>query len=91
MKCGDVYLHICDHLDEDINSERCRQIKQHLAECPNCSEYLSSLKQTITLYRALPPPRIPAGAHRDLFKTISSLTAEAAPGASKRGRKAKRA
>jgi hypothetical protein len=79
MKCGDVYLHICDNLDEDIHSERCRQIKQHLAECPNCSAYLTSLKKTIGLYRALPPPRIPAGAHRELFKTITTLTGAAVP------------
>jgi anti-sigma factor RsiW len=88
MKCGDVYLHICDNLDEDINSERCRQIKQHLAECPNCSEYLRSLKKTIVLYRALPPPRIPAGAHRALFKAVSTLTGEKAPRARRRTPKA---
>ncbi len=91
MKCGDVYLHICDHLDEDINSERCRQIRQHLAGCPHCTEYLKSLKQTITLYRALPPPRIPAGTHRELFKTISTLTTKAAAGTPKRGRKTRKA
>jgi hypothetical protein len=89
MKCGDVYLHICDHLDEDINSERCRQIKQHLAECPNCSEYLRSLKQTIILYRSLPPPRIPAGTHRALFKTVSTLTGGTAPRTKRRIRKTK--
>jgi hypothetical protein len=74
MKCGDVYLHICDNLDEDINSERCRQIKQHLAECPDCSAYLLTLKKTIGLYRALPTPAIPATAHRELFKTVTALT-----------------
>lgn len=90
MKCGDVYLHICDHLDEDINSERCRLIRQHLATCPHCTEYLKSIKQTITLYRALPPPRIPSGTHRELFKTISTLTAKPASGTQKRRRKAKK-
>jgi len=74
MKCDKVYLHICDHLDEEITSPRCRQIKQHLEECPNCRAYLDSLKKTIVLYRAMPEPPVPAGTHRELFKTISSLT-----------------
>jgi len=74
MKCDKVYLHICDHLDEEITSPRCRQIKQHLEECPNCRAYLDSLKKTIVLYKAMPEPPVPAGTHRELFKTISSLT-----------------
>ena len=90
MKCEDVYLHICDHLDEDMQSERCRRIKQHLAECPNCSEYLASLKTTITLYKALPPPRIPADAHKELFRTITALTRTPAPRTRRSVGKAKR-
>ena len=74
MKCDKVYLHICDHLDEEITSPRCRQIKQHLEECPNCRAYLDSLKKTIVLYKAMPEPSVPAGTHRELLKTISSLT-----------------
>lgn len=91
MKCEEVYLHICDHLDEDIQSERCRQIKKHLSTCPECSTYLATLKNTITLYKALPAPRIPAGAHRELFKTINALTAPETPRARRKPRKTKRA
>jgi anti-sigma factor RsiW len=90
MKCDKVYLHICDHLDEDINSSRCRQIKQHLAECPNCSAYLDSLKKTITLYRALPAPPVPVGTHRELFRTISTLTGKAAAPVRRGSRKSKK-
>ncbi len=75
MKCETVYLHICDHLDEDIDSPRCRQIKRHLDDCPDCREYLASIKSTIALYRAMPDPPVPADTHRDLFRTISTLTA----------------
>ena len=90
MKCEKVYLHICDHLDEDINSARCQQIRQHLAECPNCSAYLDSLKKTIKLYRALPTPPVPVGTHRELFKTVSTLTGKAATPASRRSRRSKK-
>ncbi len=90
MKCEDVYLHICDHLDEDIQSERCRQIKRHLSTCPECSTYLATLKRTITLYKALPTPRIPAGAHRELFKTVSALTGPKGSRTKRQPRKTKR-
>jgi|WetSurMetagenome_2_1015567.scaffolds.fasta_scaffold774266_2 anti-sigma factor RsiW len=90
MKCDKVYLYICDNLDEDINSERCRQIKQHLAECPNCSSYLNSLKKTIALYRTLPAPPVPVETHRELFRTISTLTGTAAEPAHGRNRNPKK-
>jgi len=88
MKCESVYLHICDHLDEEISSPRCRQIRQHLEECPNCRAYLDSLKKTIVLYRKLPDPSVPARAHRELFRTIATLTL---PGKQARGNKRLRA
>lgn len=77
MKCDEVYLHICDSLDEDLASPQCRMIKQHLEKCPECQAYLDSLKTTIALYRAVPEPSLPARAHRNLFSTIAALTAEA--------------
>jgi anti-sigma factor RsiW len=73
MKCDRVYLHICDNLDENLNSPRCREIKAHLRECPDCRAYLDSLKKTITLYRAMPEPSVPARAHRRLLKTLTTL------------------
>ncbi len=90
MKCDKVYLHICDHLDEEITSPRCRQIKQHLEECPNCRAYLDSLKKTIILYKAMPEPSVPAGTHRELFRTIASLTHSHAPARGKKRRCAKK-
>ena len=78
MKCDEVYLHICDSLDEDLGSPQCRAIKKHIERCPECRTYLGSLKTTIALYCAVPVPRLPAQAHKDLFKTISALTASAA-------------
>lgn len=86
MKCDKVYLHICDHLDEEITSPRCRQIKQHLEGCPNCRAYLDSLKKTIVLYKAMPEPPVPADTHRELFRTISSLTHAHAPARAKKRR-----
>lgn len=73
MKCDRAYLHICDNLDENLNSPRCREIKAHLRECPDCQAYLDSLKKTIALYKAMPEPSVPARVHRKLCKTLTTL------------------
>jgi anti-sigma factor RsiW len=74
MKCNDVYVHVCDSLDENLDSPKCRAIKKHLAKCPDCQSYLQSVKTTIALYKAAPAPRMPMRAHRELFKTLAVLT-----------------
>jgi anti-sigma factor RsiW len=73
MKCDRAYLHICDNLDENLHSPRCREIKAHLRECPDCQAYLDSLKKTIALYKAMPEPSVPTRVHRELFKTLTAL------------------
>jgi predicted anti-sigma-YlaC factor YlaD len=71
MKCMEVYRHICDRLDEEVNSPKCRAIKEHLAKCPGCSAYLDSLKKTVLLYKRAPFPRVPPSVHKDLVKAIN--------------------
>jgi anti-sigma factor RsiW len=71
MKCKDAYLHICDNLDEQIDSPRCREIRAHLAVCPDCHAFLTSLKKTVKLYKALPAPRLPRGIHSRLLHTLA--------------------
>ena len=82
MKCREMYLHICENLDQDIDSPQCAAIKAHLEGCPDCQVFLDSLKKTIVLYRAVPSPKVPARARRELLRTIEGL-------ASKRTRRTK--
>jgi anti-sigma factor RsiW len=69
--CKQVHRFVCEQLDQDINSPRCRAIKKHLETCQDCSEYLATLKKTVTLYRLLPPPHMPQKAHKQLFKRLT--------------------
>jgi RNA polymerase sigma-70 factor (ECF subfamily) len=68
VTCKEVFNHICENLDEKMDSPRCREIRRHLDRCPNCVAYLDSLKKTIRLYRAYPQPRLPEKA-RKKFRT----------------------
>lgn len=69
-QCSDVLSHICDQLDEELDSPRCREIKNHLKQCPNCVAYLDSLKTTVHLYAHYPIPRAPEGTRRKLFAVL---------------------
>lgn len=51
VTCKDVMMHICDNLGEDLHSERCIAIKQHLENCDACKNYFNSVEHTIDLYR----------------------------------------
>jgi anti-sigma factor RsiW len=70
MKCTDVYLHICDNLDQRLETRRCREIRQHLRVCRDCRAYLASLKRTVSLYRSVPSPRLPKAAHDRLIRVL---------------------
>lgn len=56
--CKDVALYICENLDENLSSRRCRQIRNHLAHCPNCTAYLDSVKKTVSLYKRVKTPHL---------------------------------
>jgi len=88
MKCSDVYRHICDNLDQRLGTRRCREIRRHLGACPECRAYLESLKATVTLYRSVPTPRLPKGAHDRLIRALRESGCLPAPAARTRRRRA---
>lgn len=51
ISCKDVMHHICDSLGEDLNSPKCKAIKEHLSECDGCQQYFHSINDTIKLYK----------------------------------------
>ncbi len=70
-QCDRVYRHICDNLDQSLDSPRCREIKKHLEGCPDCRAYLASMKQTVSLYHSLPAPRPSRALHARLLRAIA--------------------
>jgi predicted anti-sigma-YlaC factor YlaD len=70
VRCEEVTKHVCEHLDEQMDSPRCRQIRKHLQGCPDCTAYLDGLKKMIKLYRTTPNPHVPRSAHKKLFAVL---------------------
>jgi hypothetical protein len=55
QSCQEVMDYICAQFGEDENSARCRELKEHLDKCPDCSTYCDSIEKMIGLYRATSP------------------------------------
>jgi len=70
IRCTEVVEHICEHLDSDLDQKKCREIKQHIKNCPNCYAYLDSMKKTVHLYRIEKTPSVPKRLRTELFAIL---------------------
>jgi len=73
LRCNEVAKYVCENLDEQLNSRKCRAIKKHLQICPKCAKQLDSLKKTVFLYRNCPTPGISAQTHKKLMAGLSLM------------------
>ncbi len=71
--CRSVHRYVCENLDENINSARCRAIRKHLQTCPDCTAYLDSIKKTVLLYRTMSKSGPSASSHRVLLRSIDQI------------------
>ena len=69
-KCRRLLRDLSRYLDGEASAEVCAEIERHLAGCEDCTALVDTTRKTITLYRRLPPPELPAGARERLYKTL---------------------
>ena len=49
--CQTMLAYLSDYVDGELNKELCSQLETHLADCPDCSIVIDTLKKTIYLYQ----------------------------------------
>jgi len=54
-RCLDILRTLSAYIDDELSQDICRQIRRHLGACPNCEEFVASLRQTVSLCRHRPP------------------------------------
>ncbi len=69
FSCDKVLDFICAQFGEEDDSERCKAVRKHLEECPDCAAYCDSIDKMVALYRAA-SPSFPASARRHLLETL---------------------
>ena len=56
--CMNLLRQLSAYIDDELPSDICREIRQHLGACPNCEVFIASLQQTVTLCRHRPAPQL---------------------------------
>ncbi len=51
--CGNVFALLSEYLDRDLAPATCEELEQHLAGCPECIEFVRSLKRSVQLCHQL--------------------------------------
>jgi len=44
-------MYLKEYLGEDLNHPMCKELKDHVDQCPDCKNYLESIKKTVILYK----------------------------------------
>lgn len=71
MNCEDILNRICDDLSEDINSELCLEIKNHIESCSECRAQLVSMKNAVNLFKCIEDKQVPKNIHERLIKLLN--------------------
>lgn len=62
---------LCNYLGQDVDHPMCKELLQHVNECPDCRIYLDTIKMTVSLYRkTYEPSPVPSDVKEKLFKTL---------------------
>jgi len=48
-ECQSLLASLCDYVDGTLGQQLCQEIDRHLAECPDCTVMVDTLRKTITL------------------------------------------
>jgi anti-sigma factor RsiW len=50
-ECPEMFQHLNDFLDGELDPSLCAEIERHIGECKNCKLMVDSLKMTVKLCR----------------------------------------
>ena len=58
--CSRIFALLSEYLDQELPPVTCAELESHLSECPECIEFLRSLKRSTQLCRQLGHSEAPA-------------------------------
>ena len=58
--CLDILRALSAYIDDELSQDICRELRKHLGACPNCEQFVTSLRQTFSLCRHRPTPVLSA-------------------------------
>jgi len=70
MKCRDIQEKLSAYIDEELNPDQLRDIKQHLLHCQKCRSELKGLQNVDTALKGAPLYGVPARFSEKLLQEI---------------------
>jgi anti-sigma factor RsiW len=67
--CLKILRQLSAFIDDELTADLCREIRDHLGACPNCEDFVASLRQTVALCRHHPAPAL-SSAERARMRTM---------------------
>ena len=71
MNCLDTLNQICEELGEDINSPLCKEVEEHLKNCPKCCAHVDSIRKVVRLYQKVGDSEVPETVDERLWKVLN--------------------
>ena len=69
-RCVAILRKLSAYIDDELSGAICAELRKHLGACPNCEEFVASLRQTVALCRHQPAPRLSAEDRATMRATI---------------------
>ena len=77
--CSHVFALLSEYLDQELEPASCAELEQHLSGCPECVEFIQSLKRSMQLCQQLgkrmPAPHINEEAMAGLRRAYEQMLA----------------
>jgi anti-sigma factor RsiW len=70
-ECLKTIEQVCDALGEELESEKCQEVRKHLESCPKCCAQVDSLRKTVRLFKCYGEVEVPSQADKRLWKVLN--------------------
>jgi anti-sigma factor RsiW len=57
-RCLRILRALSAFIDDELSNDVCTEVRQHIGACPNCEDFVASLRQTVSLCRHRPTPTL---------------------------------
>ena len=75
-RCLHILRELSAYIDDELSGKICQEIRRHLGACPNCEDFVASLRQTVSLCRHSQAPAL-SSSDRALMRENILKTARA--------------
>jgi anti-sigma factor RsiW len=69
-RCLRILERLSAYIDDELATNVCQEVRQHIGACPNCEIFVASLRHTIALCRHTPAAALSSVERRDLREGI---------------------